>query len=126
KYANLARARACARASRRCMAREVTRGGRGFAPRATPAGGAGLRTTRHATGCEPEAVGIDLEPHRTWPESGPTINPDSSTASKSAPMICPSRCRSSSSQRGSRSEEHTSELQSRFDLVCRLLLEKKK
>src|SRR5699024_11243268 len=31
------------------------------------------------------------------------------------------------SERGiERSEEHTSELQSRFDLVCRLLLEKKK
>src|SRR5690349_22432013 len=29
-------------------------------------------------------------------------------------------------QRGFRSEEHTSELQSRRDLVCRLLLEKKK
>src|SRR2546428_10242422 len=29
-------------------------------------------------------------------------------------------------QRESRSEEHTSELQSRSDLVCRLLLEKKK
>src|SRR5437868_11214195 len=28
--------------------------------------------------------------------------------------------------RDPRSEEHTSELQSRFDLVCRLLLEKKK
>src|SRR5207249_7387934 len=28
--------------------------------------------------------------------------------------------------RVTRSEEHTSELQSRFDLVCRLLLEKKK
>src|SRR5699024_12482072 len=28
--------------------------------------------------------------------------------------------------RRNRSEEHTSELQSRFDLVCRLLLEKKK
>src|SRR5437868_12714098 len=28
--------------------------------------------------------------------------------------------------RDKRSEEHTSELQSRFDLVCRLLLEKKK
>src|SRR5207249_8073855 len=28
--------------------------------------------------------------------------------------------------RNIRSEEHTSELQSRFDLVCRLLLEKKK
>src|SRR5699024_6445528 len=30
------------------------------------------------------------------------------------------------SQQSQRSEEHTSELQSRFDLVCRLLLEKKK
>src|SRR5699024_12884786 len=30
------------------------------------------------------------------------------------------------SQEFMRSEEHTSELQSRFDLVCRLLLEKKK
>src|SRR5438067_6504419 len=29
-------------------------------------------------------------------------------------------------RRITRSEEHTSELQSRFDLVCRLLLEKKK
>src|SRR5438067_5719510 len=29
-------------------------------------------------------------------------------------------------RRHRRSEEHTSELQSRFDLVCRLLLEKKK
>src|SRR6478672_12368232 len=29
-------------------------------------------------------------------------------------------------RRGRRSEEHTSELQSRSDLVCRLLLEKKK
>src|SRR5699024_12641905 len=33
---------------------------------------------------------------------------------------------SSGSKSSSRSEEHTSELQSRFDLVCRLLLEKKK
>src|SRR5690242_21547315 len=30
------------------------------------------------------------------------------------------------SRRGSRSEEHTSELQSHVNLVCRLLLEKKK
>src|SRR5699024_12399846 len=30
------------------------------------------------------------------------------------------------SRTASRSEEHTSELQSRFDLVCRLMLEKKK
>src|SRR5207249_8816757 len=33
---------------------------------------------------------------------------------------------SASTDFGARSEEHTSELQSRFDLVCRLLLEKKK
>src|SRR3989440_8770896 len=32
---------------------------------------------------------------------------------------------SARSDRGRRSEEHTSELQSRSDLVCRLLLEKK-
>src|SRR5437868_10645893 len=36
------------------------------------------------------------------------------------------RSRSSQSIAEFRSEEHTSELQSRFDLVCRLLLEKKK
>src|SRR2546421_4886278 len=34
--------------------------------------------------------------------------------------------RCSSTSTASRSEEHTSELQSRSDLVCRLLLEKKK
>src|SRR5436305_3683164 len=34
-------------------------------------------------------------------------------------------CRRGSSARGARSEEHTSELQSRPHLVCRLLLEKK-
>src|SRR5690349_23833086 len=36
------------------------------------------------------------------------------------------KCRIWSSVFASRSEEHTSELQSRRDLVCRLLLEKKK
>src|SRR5687768_17883872 len=34
--------------------------------------------------------------------------------------------RGAHSQRAARSEEHTSELQSRLHLVCRLLLEKKK
>src|SRR2546429_9891142 len=37
-----------------------------------------------------------------------------------------SRARAFLSSRSSRSEEHTSELQSRLHLVCRLLLEKKK
>src|SRR5579885_3516746 len=38
----------------------------------------------------------------------------------------PSRFHSMATLHAPRSEEHTSELQSRFDLVCRLLLEKKK
>src|SRR5438067_9416741 len=40
--------------------------------------------------------------------------------------ISPRATRPSSPLMVRRSEEHTSELQSRFDLVCRLLLEKKK
>src|SRR5699024_12752827 len=40
--------------------------------------------------------------------------------------IFPRRGRLPRKPGGGRSEEHTSELQSRFDLVCRLLLEKKK
>src|SRR2546430_11684560 len=36
------------------------------------------------------------------------------------------RCATKASQMPSRSEEHTSELQSQSNLVCRLLLEKKK
>src|SRR5206468_8377003 len=39
---------------------------------------------------------------------------------------CSTSARSTPSCGGRRSEEHTSELQSRSDLVCRLLLEKKK
>src|SRR5438309_4351643 len=49
------------------------------------------------------------------------------TASRSCSRICP--CATASRARGAsatRSEEHTSELQSQFHLVCRLLLEKKK
>src|SRR5207249_7622403 len=38
---------------------------------------------------------------------------------------CPARRGPRPRARAGRSEEHTSELQSRFDLVCRLLLEKK-
>src|SRR2546421_4950330 len=39
-------------------------------------------------------------------------------------LVCTTACELHAQQ--SRSEEHTSELQSRSDLVCRLLLEKKK
>src|SRR2546422_11318320 len=41
----------------------------------------------------------------------------------SAPVVVGA---ASAARRGARSEEHTSELQSRLHLVCRLLLEKKK
>src|SRR5438309_7178727 len=56
------------------------------------------------------------------------------SSTKSPTKICCSGCRRRSSficilnpiTAASRSEEHTSELQSQFHLVCRLLLEKKK
>src|SRR5207249_10372284 len=42
------------------------------------------------------------------------------------PVLRPDRASARARPAVTRSEEHTSELQSRFDLVCRLLLEKKK
>src|SRR2546428_2277076 len=48
------------------------------------------------------------------------------TYPRSSRACCTSRANSRSSSSVLRSEEHTSELQSRSDLVCRLLLEKKK
>src|SRR5438094_7209580 len=50
----------------------------------------------------------------------------SRTARPTADRPGASRWRRSPASCGSRSEEHTSELQSPYDLVCRLLLEKKK
>src|SRR5260370_14271883 len=41
-------------------------------------------------------------------------------------QTCSKQCRARFSSGSSRSEEHTSELQSHLNLVCRLLLEKKK
>src|SRR5438105_5865385 len=62
-----------------------------------------------------------------------TLFPYTTLFRSSAPPACPTPSRRTRprSQRlreggGFRSEEHTSELQSRVDLVCRLLLEKKK
>src|SRR5204862_5909325 len=46
--------------------------------------------------------------------------------SRPAHRLCRNRWASRGARQGVRSEEHTSELQSRRDLVCRLLLEKKK
>src|SRR5438067_10066406 len=56
---------------------------------------------------------------RCWSKAAPLPRTRSSRHSASGP------CRSKRNVECRRSEEHTSELQSRFDLVCRLLLEKK-
>src|SRR5699024_11406318 len=56
--------------------------------------------------------------------SSPSSEP--STSSPSVSSRSSSFCGGTMLTSVSRSEEHTSELQSRFDLVCRLLLEKKK
>src|SRR5699024_11421873 len=47
------------------------------------------------------------------------------TTNKASPLYVHSPHDPKPNNGGTRSEEHTSELQSRFDLVCRLLLEKK-
>src|SRR5699024_12380474 len=52
--------------------------------------------------------------------------PASSAVAKSVPPVTRPNHTSAEVSTTFRSEEHTSELQSRFDLVCRLLLEKKK
>src|SRR3712207_7339719 len=63
--------------------------------------------------------------------SYPTASRIARTISTTAPMYCVGVCCSQPGKNGIvrrelRSEEHTSELQSRQYLVCRLLLEKKK
>src|SRR5262249_52246618 len=60
----------------------------------------------------------DAEP----PGTAPTRDPSAATRGGAGPA----RRRRSPGGSGSRSEEHTSELQSLTNLVCRLLLEKKK
>src|SRR5688572_32410008 len=45
---------------------------------------------------------------------------------RSSPILRRTNARRKSTRSSSRSEEHTSELQSQSNLVCRLLLEKKK
>src|SRR5207249_11733921 len=54
------------------------------------------------------------------------VLPDSADLLRSAPAARAASAGEATRIAESRSEKHTSELQSRFDLVCRLLLEKKK
>src|SRR2546427_9448649 len=62
------------------------------------------RARRSRTPCRRGSADVRFRWHRSW-----------------KPNIC-----ATASARRSRSEEHTSELQSQSNLVCRLLLEKKK
>src|SRR2546421_5236900 len=57
--------------------------------------------------------------------AAPPASPRRSATARRAPWRARARGRGRAAW-GCRSEEHTSELQSRSDLVCRLLLEKKK
>src|SRR5437868_12279320 len=76
-------------------------------------------------------------PHPPAPTAPYTLSLHDALPISPAPSIRPPPCARSGRNHGGppwlrperaqgRSEEHTSELQSRFDLVCRLLLEKKK
>src|SRR5699024_11416438 len=60
------------------------------------------------------------------PRRGRTRCATSRPTTAHAPAWPPDQTHRCQNHRRPRSEEHTSELQSRFDLVCRLLLEKKK
>src|SRR5207249_8375595 len=65
---------------------------------------------------------------RTGPSYGvfPVVALHEPLESRKSTRTVRSRTAPVKKRRACRSEEHTSELQSRFDLVCRLLLEKKK
>src|SRR2546429_6595971 len=69
-----------------------------------------------------------LSLHDALPISRISCGPPRTRATSSSPNSGTARsgCGSRSDGRAGRSEEHTSELQSRLHLVCRLLLEKKK
>src|SRR5205809_3434298 len=59
-----------------------------------------------------------------WPPRAHSSSPSASSGATEG--VAPSPSSLSAASGGARSEEHTSELQSRLHLVCRLLLEKKK
>src|SRR3989440_9626254 len=92
------------------------------------------RHTRSDRDWSSDVCSSDLAPR---PEIAPeSIAVPSAAATAAQPMVPSTRQQSAASSNRmdcspyprltSRSEEHTSELQSRSDLVCRLLLEKKK
>src|SRR3989449_2069663 len=93
------------------------------------------RHTRCSRDWSSDVCSSDLSPlperggasERASPEATPSPPPDPAHAADRAHRARGgAAARPGSDRRGNRSEEHTSELQSRLHLVCRLLLEKKK
>src|SRR2546422_1876198 len=72
----------------------------------------------------PPAEAHHAAPVLTFPCTGSTVAEDRPSDRDDGDDRCPWKCIPADHDR--RSEEHTSELQSRLHLVCRLLLEKKK
>src|SRR6266480_6101238 len=93
------------------------------------------RTSSLSAGCAPRSPGTGSGPATTWLRSRPSPSTSTSTTSPGCTGREPAGVPDSSTSPGysvmvramsARSEEHTSELQSHVNLVCRLLLEKKK
>src|SRR5207249_5896123 len=85
------------------------------------------RRARSVSRCAPPRTDPRSPRRTTWATPGPAggrPDPPWSQEGSGLPPAGPGVAQVV--RRGDRSEEHTSELQSRFDLVCRLLLEKKK
>src|SRR5690606_40787541 len=91
----------------------------------------GLASMRQARSTGPPLTLIRQSKQTPMPQNRPRRRPPkrvvrqarTPAACRAAPMVWPGR---TGTGRPSRSEEHTSELQSRENLVCRLLLEKRK
>src|SRR5687768_18015998 len=71
-----------------------------------------------------ESPRMDVARMQPWPR--PARNSSPTRISGSVPPAALARTTHWPTCRATRSEEHTSELQSRLHIVCRLLLEKKK
>src|SRR5437867_10665885 len=93
-------------------------------PRSTPAKAPARSAVPRASDGKPDLTGVwqgGSTLRGTWEEANGGVGVGGSGRDPSAPVIL-----SSNDRPAGRSEEHTSELQSPYDLVCRLLLEKKK
>src|SRR2546422_4016878 len=98
-----------------------------FTPRATIASANSASTFSGAPSCSASFSKGNLRLERFGsPAPASTRSPLTRPSGDTSPVVCTVVVKEVRTKRGQRSEEHTSELQSRLHLVCRLLLEKKK